>query len=169
MKKYLQKGFTLIELLVVITLIAILAVAILAAINPVEMRKKAVDTGINSGAAQLISAYDRFYTGYGCFPGQYTSTATPPCAAMPTPGPLSSIDSDVTKMKTAGEIKDASLATRLNGANAPTHYLYLDGDAVMHYCYMPQSKNFKALSKFTTALGAGTEYYCIPDSQGQSN
>ena len=54
-----NKGFTLIELLVVITLIGILAVAVLSAINPIEQINKARDAGRRADAAQILKALDR--------------------------------------------------------------------------------------------------------------
>lgn len=62
------KGFTLIELLIVVALIGILAVALLSAINPVEQMKKARDAGKKSDAAELLNAYERYYSTYGCYP-----------------------------------------------------------------------------------------------------
>jgi prepilin-type N-terminal cleavage/methylation domain-containing protein len=65
-----QKGFTLIELLIVIALIAILAVAILSAINPVEQMKKARDSARKADTSELLHAYERYYSTYGCYPWQ---------------------------------------------------------------------------------------------------
>lgn len=64
----MKKGFTLIELLIVVALIGILAVALLSAINPVEQMKKARDAGRKSDAAELLNAYERYYSTYGCYP-----------------------------------------------------------------------------------------------------
>lgn len=61
-------GFTLIEILIVMVLIGILAVALLSAINPVEQIKKARDNQRKSDAAELLNAYDRYYTTQGCYP-----------------------------------------------------------------------------------------------------
>lgn len=59
-------GFTMIELLIVIAILGILAVAVLAAINPIEQINRGRDTGTRSDAEQLISAIDRFnaFKGY---------------------------------------------------------------------------------------------------------
>lgn len=62
------RGFTLVELLIVIALIGVLAVAVLAAINPIEQLNRARDTGMESDAAQLLSAIDRFYATQEKFP-----------------------------------------------------------------------------------------------------
>lgn len=64
----MKKGFTLIELLVVITLIGILAVAVLSAINPIEQINKARDAGKRADASQLISALDRYFASNLKFP-----------------------------------------------------------------------------------------------------
>ncbi|MCX6816486.1 MAG: type II secretion system protein [Candidatus Beckwithbacteria bacterium] len=64
----MKKGFTLIELLVVITLIGILAVAVLSALNPIEQINKARDAGRRSDAAQIMSALDRYFASTEEFP-----------------------------------------------------------------------------------------------------
>ena len=63
-----RSGFTMIELLIVITILGILAVAVLSAINPIEQINRGRDTGTRSDAEQLISAIDRYYA----FNGYYT-------------------------------------------------------------------------------------------------
>ncbi len=64
----LAKGFTLVELLIVIALIGVLAVAVLAAINPLEQLNRARDTGMESDASQLLAAIDRYYASHEEFP-----------------------------------------------------------------------------------------------------
>lgn len=63
------KGFTMIELLIVIAILGILAVAVLAAINPVEQINRGRDTGSKNDAEQLIGALDRFnaFRGYAAW------------------------------------------------------------------------------------------------------
>lgn len=61
-------GFTMIELLIVIAVLGILAVAVLAAINPIEQINRGRDTGSRSDAEQLLSAIDRFYASQGYYP-----------------------------------------------------------------------------------------------------
>lgn len=63
-------GFTMIELLIVISILGILAVAVLAAINPIEQINRGRDTGSRSDAEQLISAIDRYYAFNGYQPWQ---------------------------------------------------------------------------------------------------
>ena len=58
----MKKAFTLVELLIVIALIAILSVAVLATINPIEQSNKAKDSTVQNDAAEVMNAYERYYT-----------------------------------------------------------------------------------------------------------
>lgn len=71
-----QAGFTMIELLIVISILGILAVAVLAAINPIEQINRGRDTGSRSDAEQLISAIDRYYAFNGYYPWQTGASDT---------------------------------------------------------------------------------------------
>lgn len=62
------EGFTLVELLIVIALIAILAVGILATINPVEQRNKATDANTLNDAGEVLNAYERYYANSNAYP-----------------------------------------------------------------------------------------------------
>lgn len=73
-----EKGFTLVELLIVIALIGVLAVAVLAAINPLEQLNRARDTGMESDASQLLAAIDRYYASQEKFPWVVTAPGTYP-------------------------------------------------------------------------------------------
>ena len=53
-------GFTMIELLIVITILGILATAVLSAINPIEQINRGRDTGKRSDSEQLLSALERY-------------------------------------------------------------------------------------------------------------
>ncbi|HPJ17145.1 MAG TPA: type II secretion system protein [Candidatus Woesebacteria bacterium] len=70
MKQNLKKmsGFTLVELLIVIALIAILSVAVLATINPIEQANKAKDSTVQNDAAEVMNAYERFYANSQSYP-----------------------------------------------------------------------------------------------------
>lgn len=68
-------GFTMIELLIVIAVLGILAVAVLASINPIEQINRGRDTGSRSDAEQLISAIDRYYAAKGYYPWMGTGTS----------------------------------------------------------------------------------------------
>lgn len=72
-----QAGFTMVELLVVISIIGILATAVLAALNPVEQLRKGRDTSRKADASTMLGALDRFQSSFGCYPWQWVvSTST---------------------------------------------------------------------------------------------
>ncbi len=56
-----KKGFTLIELIIAITILAILAVGLIAALDPVEHLTKARDTTVRDNVDTIASAFERFY------------------------------------------------------------------------------------------------------------
>lgn len=175
-------GFTLIELLVVITLISILAVAVLAAINPIEQRRKAQDTSAEAAATELMGALDRYYASYGCYPWNGGSAGT--CtggvalatgyssdarAVAVSPGGLLRL------LVTSGEIK-ANLLDRIAGA-IPSHPLYtlrINEEATndaMHLCYTPTSSANQqvannASTRYNTSFASCTTNcaICIPDT-----
>jgi len=78
MKKFREKGFTLVELLIVIALIAILSVAVLATINPIEQANKAKDSTVQNDAAEVMNSYERYYANAQAYPWMtYGETSKP--------------------------------------------------------------------------------------------
>ncbi len=67
-------GFTLVELLIVIALLGIIALIVIAAINPIEQANRARDTGMRADGAQLLSAIDRYFAIRQDFPWVTQST-----------------------------------------------------------------------------------------------
>lgn len=63
-----QAGFTLIELLTVIAIIAVLAAASLAIINPVLQLKRAKDSKRKADLAQIQSALELYRSDQGAYP-----------------------------------------------------------------------------------------------------
>ena len=73
--KRIKNGFTLVELLIVIALIAILSVAVLATINPIEQTNKARDSRVQNDAAEVLNAYERYYASKQAYPWEeFTGT-----------------------------------------------------------------------------------------------
>lgn len=77
-----QLGFTMVELLVVISIIGILATAVLAALNPVEQLRKGRDTSRKADAQTLLGALDRYQASFGCYPWQMTAGACNTATAL---------------------------------------------------------------------------------------
>ncbi len=67
-------GFTMIELLIVITILGILAVAVLSAINPLEQINRGRDTAAQADAEQLLGALERFNAFQERFPWEVKGT-----------------------------------------------------------------------------------------------
>lgn len=60
--KRIKKGFTLVELLIVIAILAILATAVLVALDPMEQVNRSRDSGRLSSVVQLGRAVQAYYT-----------------------------------------------------------------------------------------------------------
>src|SRR3989344_2873355 len=66
--KNFNSGFTLVELLIVIVLLGAIALAVIAAINPIEQANRARDTRFKTDGATLVSAVDRYFATKSEFP-----------------------------------------------------------------------------------------------------
>lgn len=69
----MRNGFTLIELVIVVGILAILAVFILAAINPLVQFKKARDSQRKSDLSQIGKALEQYYQDHGRYPANGAS------------------------------------------------------------------------------------------------
>jgi prepilin-type N-terminal cleavage/methylation domain-containing protein len=169
MRKILREGgvgFTMIELLIVIAVLGILAVAVLAAINPIEQINRGRDTGSRSDAEQMISAIDRFYTNQQFYPwqnGTADSTEFATLTRISASAPevtgrtgctmveaLSGGDSDVVDCEGSEELK-LSYITRITEEDADGNplsnplYIYFDGGLAgnsVYVCFAPASGAF---------------------------
>lgn len=168
-----KKGFTLIELLVVISVIAVLAVAVLSSINPVEQINKAKDTASKSDASELLNATERYYATFGCYPWEATNGASPnkKCSVPYTYVEQASTVIGTLNTAVLSELFDKSeiksqLQTRLALQTNPAlnNQLILTGDAnqLVHICFLPSSKTFKASANGITDGTAGTTHVCVP-------
>lgn len=154
-----KKGFTLIELLVVIGILGILAIGLLAAIDPFEQLKKGRDTNLRNVCVEYVNAVTRYYATHGELPWGSAALAS---------GTLFShwgAASDYTQMLIdEGELK-AEFKEGLGDANAGLIYLtgYADPDPLQAVlCFDPDSKSLSADS--TTAYdSAGAAAAACPD------
>lgn len=152
-------GFTMIELLIVIAVLGILAVAVLASINPIEQINRGRDTGTRSDAEQFISAVDRFYAAKGYYPwmtnGASLNTWTGTTVSDESLTQLNATNStlgldlvDVLNIMSEGgtaEIK-SSFTARLIDPDA-SNYLSVYNSGVSgestYACFIPKSASFR--------------------------
>lgn len=98
-------GFTLIELLIVIAVLSILAIGVIAAIDPLEQYNRGRDATVIRLAADYKKGVDRYYTSRS---GQYpTSIATgySGSIAQGAGSPAGAGYNSVTELQGAGELK----------------------------------------------------------------
>lgn len=146
-----QAGFTMIELLVVISVIGVLAVAVLSSINPIEQINKGRDTRTRSDAAQLINAIDRYVAIHEEYPWNTAINNTAPNTSEFDD--LFEFQSDdwTTVDQAAGwpsllvstsEVKDGFINRQY--ANANLEVIKLAGyDENSVVCFIPSSNAFK--------------------------
>ncbi|MDD2483184.1 MAG: type II secretion system protein [Candidatus Shapirobacteria bacterium] len=152
-----MKGFTLVELLIVIALIAILSVAVLATINPIEQSNKARDAKFRNDTAEVLSAYERYYASQNKYPWSYPSLAHPTEVVLDGTsgisflatdwrfGVIDAADTNGGQLITTSELKSAFTgkdffkdiaAAELNGVDAV--YAFHSGDN-NYVCYCPKA------------------------------
>ncbi|MFO0703544.1 MAG: prepilin-type N-terminal cleavage/methylation domain-containing protein [Patescibacteria group bacterium] len=152
------KGFTLIELIIGITILSLLAVALLAALDPVEQFNKARDTATRNTVMEIHNALLRYN------------------AAKETyPDPLSTPNSDlnitgsagfVNLLVTPGELK-ANFVNSAGGDSTLNKIgIYRVGNTgTIMTCYRPQSKQFHQANSMGFVNGApGVVMPTIPDA-----
>lgn len=102
-------GFTLIELLVVIGILAIMAAALIATLDPFEQIKKGQDATVKNLASEFQSAVVRYYGTHNALPWDTIANGGGGCnaGAKPTaPGStLTTLMTCITALVTDGELK----------------------------------------------------------------
>lgn len=179
-------GFTMIELLIVIAILGILAVMVLAAINPLEQINRGRDTAKRGDAEQLLGAFERYNAFNGYFPWMYdqndaniavgNATAAQSVTALwmsnlhPTTNVSCPILERLGNAVSAGcvgtqELK-VSFTDRVDDYSGVrglwVYYRGLTGDNV-YVCFSPQSEAFK--NEASTRCGNSTGDN-LPDDLG---
>lgn len=135
--KLKKSGFTLIELLIVIALLGILAVGLLAAIDPLEQFRKGQDTGQRNAVQELYNSYLRYYAVKQSFPQGVSASV----------GPLAmdnlTIGSDITMMISQGELKTNFVENVRRGDMIFVWYQDDGFNAEHSVCFYPQSKSIR--------------------------
>lgn len=139
-------GFTMIELLVVISVIGVLAVAVLSSINPIEQILKSRDTRTRSDAAQLINATDRYFAIHEVYPWNTTTTSYTAAGVDYDEEFVFTGSADdwdwVDVLVTTAEVKEG-FTNRLKNDDSLTIFKPGVSNATMYTCFEPQSEAFK--------------------------
>ncbi len=146
-KYILRQGFTLVELLIVIALIAILSVAVLATINPIEQSNKARDAKFKNDAAEVLGALERFYASQNEYPWNQVGTSIPSGVAIV----VGSIDVEFGVkgvgtsdgvLITTSELKSSFMGKEpFSGSPKPEDvmYVYHNGSDSNYVCFHPKA------------------------------
>lgn len=178
-----QAAFTMIELLIVIAILGILAVAVLAAINPIEQINRGRDTGSRSDAEQLLSAIDRYYAYKGYYPWttnpnddstlDWRGVAGDTAITLETGSITAWDDGSATPCYVLDKLANGNVAETCAGNNEVKRsfvdkitksdfnhlYVYYNGEtgSSLYVCFLPQSGAFKeeAANRCVDAAGSG--------------
>jgi prepilin-type N-terminal cleavage/methylation domain-containing protein len=133
-------GFTMIELLIAMGILSVLAVAVLAAIDPVEQLNKSRDTGARSDAKQLVDAVERYYAVREKFPWN-SGYADAPSGFSATGNDI--FNSVVNPLVAAGELKP-TFPNKVSRYYAAPYSMTFDKpeDELPSVCFTPTSKTF---------------------------
>ena len=172
-----KAGFTLVELLIVIALIGVLAVAVLAAINPLEQLNRARDTGMESDASQLLAAIDRYYATQEKFPWVLAPVGTSTANNDAEFGFVSAKDAGVGICGDAGctidgallgqyELKSEFRNRKFIKATAEGDLLYVSkasgGSKSVYACWIPTSKAKRTQAVTEISTGSSIRGTCTP-------
>lgn len=148
-------GFTLVELLIVIALIAILSVAVLATINPIEQSNKARDAAMKNDAAEVLGAYERYYASQNSYPWNQPNVADTTVVLSSQVGDFGVIGTStagvLTPLVSTSELKSSFSSKKPFVANpAPEDILYAYHNATTnsnYVCYFPKATASRTAGK----------------------
>lgn len=156
-----KTGFTLIELLIVIAILGVLAVGLLATIDPFEQLKKGRDTSTRNMVEEFYNAGLRYYAIKDSFPW---ASATQMAVSLDDVG----MSSYVSQIYEAGELKEAFLdASGLNEVLVTSVTCPASGCEDLTVCFQPQSKAFRNDNNSKYDASGGTQSGC-PDPTGSA-
>lgn len=169
-KRQAQGGFTMIELLVVISILGVLAVAVLSSINPLEQINKGRDTRSRSDAGELLGAVERYAVTNEAFPwGPLEADST----SELTGDAPSAISTDLDELVAANEVKETFI-DRLVAEDSLSIY-HADGTEAVYVCFAPTSQTFQdqamqqcvdndGSATYPAAACPGSDYSSLPTS-----
>lgn len=154
-----NKAFTLIELLIVISLLGVLAIVSLAALDPFEQLKKGADTGVRNTVSEVHGAIIRYYAVRGNMP--WTSN---------TIGPIDLSSGyeqvGIQRIVETGELKTDFSA--LAGSDRLRKITVIGTKESVTVCFRPESKSFRS-DPNTKYDNSGREKGTGTNNCGQTN
>ena len=138
-----KNGFTLMELLIVIGVLGILAVGLMAAIDPFEQLKKARDANNRNASIELMNGFTRYYATHGEFPWNLDVPIN--CNGEDTSGDPGSISGGVIEVQTmtacvAALEEDGELKEDFLENIASDVYVASEDDTSIRVCFAPEGK-----------------------------
>lgn len=147
----MKKGFTLIELLIVIAILGILAIGLMAALDPLEQLKRGRDTSTRNSVEEFYNAALRYYSTKERFPWGSTIQAGGIALTAMTGTYLQSLIS-------AGELKARFLDDRNKLAKIYLTSTHADISGMrddLTVCFIPESKAIRGENNSVfTRIGA---------------
>jgi prepilin-type N-terminal cleavage/methylation domain-containing protein len=163
MYKTRNKGFTLIELIIGITILSLLAIGLLAALDPAEQFAKARDTSTRNTLLEIYGALQRYEAAQESYPAGVASMINNTAGnslRTNVGGVITYTFSDaVAALTTSGELK--ANFKNAAGSNLERIYLFKDigggaglTDGKIMVCFRPTSKSFQLQAGQYTAASA---------------
>jgi len=155
-----ESGFTLIELLIVIVIIGILAVALLAAVDPLEQIRRGRDTETLKAARDFMSAAERYYALNEDYPWTSADQAD-------VGGDWATYGQD---LEDTGELRARFDQTSPVAQSKLVLTEETTSEAV-HVCFDPESSQMTSQaccgtisdSGFSCGSAGSGDYFCVPD------